>query len=381
MKNFKDLVSEVAQPKSPEEKRFKDQHTIELIRHPVAPDHVFTGEIVGKEDAKRPADKVNDEADYDKAYAKKKTQTLPQRGTGDGKDLDDVKESKKSITEILGVNKKAKESDKKKDDSMEEEAGMPSKSHVMDMCKDGLTFAEIKKMHPEADEDKLKAMVDACNDELGEGSCSGDRLNAEKKPEKKVKKESDTEAADTLEQQPKVAKPKPSQVTIKDSNGKTISLTFKEMLNKVSTEEELLESPQQEIPMMMKQLEFICYASNEIADYLGENVDPEEWWQNKLAEVFSNVKSLYAYAKGEQMVSGRPMGAAKVFAKAFGESIEAGTFDLENATSVEITEEDAAILNKMFEELTETNSKEMWKVMVADEAGYSEILGFAKNNL
>ena len=153
------------------------------------------------------------------------------------------------------------------------------------------------------------------------------------------------------------------------------------MLNKVSTEEELLESPQQEIPMMMKQLEFICYASNEIADYLGENVDPEEWWQNKLAEVFSNVKSLYAYAKGEQMVSGRPMGAAKVFAKAFGESIEAGTFDLENATSVEITEEDAALLNKMFEELTETNSKEMWKVMVADEAGYSEILGFAKNNL
>ena len=35
----------------------------------------------------------------------------------------------------------------------------------------------------------------------------------------------------------------------------------------------------------------------------------------------------------------------------------------------------------MFEELTEINSKEMWKVMVADEAGYSEILEFAKNNL
>ena len=44
MKNFKDLVSEVAQPKAPEEKRFKDQHTIEVIPHPVAPDHVFSGE-------------------------------------------------------------------------------------------------------------------------------------------------------------------------------------------------------------------------------------------------------------------------------------------------------------------------------------------------
>jgi len=42
MKNFKDLLSEVAQPKSPEEKAFKDQHKIELIKHPVAPDHVHT---------------------------------------------------------------------------------------------------------------------------------------------------------------------------------------------------------------------------------------------------------------------------------------------------------------------------------------------------
>ena len=94
-----------------------------------------------------------------------------------------------------------------------------------------------------------------------------------------------------------------------------------------------------------------------------------------------------AQRKTEEAGSGGSKGRArsakrrKTVAKAFGESIEAGTFDLENATSVEITEEDAAILNKMFEELTETNSKEMWKVMVADEAGYSEILGFAKNNL
>lgn len=53
MKNFKDLVSEVAQPQSPEEKRFKAQHTIEVIPHPVAPDHVFTGEIPGLSDGSR----------------------------------------------------------------------------------------------------------------------------------------------------------------------------------------------------------------------------------------------------------------------------------------------------------------------------------------
>ena len=94
MKNFKDLVSEVAQPVAPEEKRFKDQHTIEVIPHPVAPDHVFSGEIPGKGEAARPADQKGDE-NYDKAYKKKTAQTLPQRGTGDGKDIDDVKMKKK----------------------------------------------------------------------------------------------------------------------------------------------------------------------------------------------------------------------------------------------------------------------------------------------
>lgn len=366
MKNYKDLVSEVAQPKAPEEKRFKDQHTIEVIPHPVAPDHVFTGEIPGITDGKRPADVDNAEADYDKAYKSKVDQTLPQRGTGQGKPVaEDSNIVKKSITEILGVNKKKKD-EKKDDESMEEKVTCPK-------CEGkGCDHCDGKGYH------------------IKEAGCSDDTLKAEKKPVKKAetKEHKDADAGDNKDslepQSHKVKKPKvsPTAVTIKDSNGKTISLTFKEMLDKVSTEEELLESPQQEIPMMMKQLNFICYASQEIEEYLGEGQDPEEWWQNKLAEVFSNVKSLYAYAKGDSMVNGRPLGAAKILARAgYGESIEVGSFELENKTSVEISEEDAALLNRMFEELTETNSKDMYGVMVADEAGFNEILEFAKENL
>jgi hypothetical protein len=153
------------------------------------------------------------------------------------------------------------------------------------------------------------------------------------------------------------------------------------MLAKVSTEEELLESPQQEIPMMMKQLHFICYATEEIQEYLKmEGQDPEEWWQNKLAEVFSNVKSLYAYSKGDQMVNGKPLSAAKMYTAAY-ESIEAGSFQLQNETVIEVSEEDANILNNMFDELNETNTTEMYNVLIADEAGYNEILTFAKENL
>lgn len=377
MKNFKDLVSEVAQPKSPEERRFKDQHTIELIKHPVAPDHIFTGEIPGLGDGSRKADNKGD-ASYDLAYKNKVAQTLPQRA-GAGKQ---VAEEKKSITEILGVNKKTEKKDDG-DESMEEE--LKASCGCDESCEHCGGEHKVEEIGKECS---------CCGNEIKgieEGGCSGSKLNAEKKPGKKKEEDApETDSGKTIEpevQKKKVLKgedkPKagPTSVTIKDSNGKTLSMTFKEMLAKVSTEEELLESPQQEIPMMLKQLHFICYASEEIQSYLKmEGQDPEEWWQNKLAEVFSNVKSLYAYSKGDQMVNGKPLSAAKMYTAAY-ESVEAGQLQLQNDEVIDITEEDAELLNKMFDELTETNKKEMYNVLIADEAGYNEILSFAKENL
>lgn len=377
MKNFKDLVSEVAQPKSPEERRFKDQHTIELIKHPVAPDHIFTGEIPGIGDGSRKADNKGD-ASYDLAYKNKVAQTLPQRA-GAGKQ---VAEEKKSITEILGVNKKTEKKDDG-DESMEEE--LKASCGCDESCEHCGGEHKVEEIGKECS---------CCGNKIEgieEGGCSGSKLNAEKKPVKKKEEDApETDSGKTIEpevQKKKVLKgedkPKagPTSVTIKDSNGKTLSMTFKEMLAKVSTEEELLESPQQEIPMMLKQLHFICYASEEIQSYLKmEGQDPEEWWQNKLAEVFSNVKSLYAYSKGDQMVNGKPLSAAKMYTAAY-ESVEAGQLQLQNDEVIDITEEDADLLNKMFDELTETNKKEMYNVLIADEAGYNEILSFAKENL
>jgi hypothetical protein len=63
------------------------------------------------------------------------------------------------------------------------------------------------------------------------------------------------------------------------------------------------------------------------------------------------------------------------------ESIEAGSFQLQNDEVIEVSEEDANILNNMFDELNETNTTEMYNVLIADEAGYNEILTFAKENL
>jgi len=209
MKNFKDLLSEVAQPKSPEEKAFKDQHKIELIKHPVAPDYVHTGEIKGVTKKERPADTKagDDEKKYDGGVAAK---------------------------------------------------------------------AKPFKMPRNIDETKL---------------------------------------------------------------------TFKGLIEKVSDTEDLLESPQEEVSMMMKQLHFICYASEEIMEYLGaEDMDPEEWWQNKLAQTFGQMKSLYAYAKGSEVVK-----------KDIEQDDDLGVDDDDDVTVPDETEVDN-IMNSMYEGIEDTKT-------------------------
>ena len=68
----------------------------------------------------------------------------------------------------------------------------------------------------------------------------------------------------------------------------------------------LEETAAEEIPMMEKQLAFISYAADEISDYVRKSGDPEEWYQNKLAEAHGSIKSLYAYAQGETNMMSTP---------------------------------------------------------------------------
>ena len=76
MKSFSRFIFEVAQPSergASEEQAFKDQHTYEVMPHPVALDHQHTGEIqkpeLAADGAARRADQKGD-ANYDQAYKK-----------------------------------------------------------------------------------------------------------------------------------------------------------------------------------------------------------------------------------------------------------------------------------------------------------------------
>jgi hypothetical protein len=64
---------------------------------------------------------------------------------------------------------------------------------------------------------------------------------------------------------------------------------------------ELNEDPSEEIPMMVGQLRFIEYAAREIEDFITDHaMDPEEWFQNKLAAAHGELKTLHAYAEGKR---------------------------------------------------------------------------------
>ena len=50
------------------------------------------------------------------------------------------------------------------------EGKMPSKAHIMKMCKDGKSKKEICDMHPDCDQGKLKKMIDDCKKEMKEST-------------------------------------------------------------------------------------------------------------------------------------------------------------------------------------------------------------------
>jgi hypothetical protein len=78
----------------------------------------------------------------------------------------------------------ALESKKAKSDDKADKKKCPPMSHVKKMCKDGMSVAEICKMHPDCDQKELKQMIADCKKTLSEGS-KPDFLDLDKDGNKK----------------------------------------------------------------------------------------------------------------------------------------------------------------------------------------------------
>ena len=76
---------------------------------------------------------------------------------------------------------------RKKKKMDEAEGKMPSMDHVQDMCDKGMSTAEMLKMHPDCDQEKLKDMIKKCQDKMDEeAGCSTDRKKTRKEDEEIV---------------------------------------------------------------------------------------------------------------------------------------------------------------------------------------------------
>ena len=95
---------------------------------------------------------------------------------------------------------------RKKKKMDEAEGKMPSMDHVQDMCDKGMSTAEMLKMHPDCDQEKLKDMIKKCQDKMDEeAGCSTDRKKTRKEDEEIV-------------MNPKKKKDKGEKATNADSN-------------------------------------------------------------------------------------------------------------------------------------------------------------------
>ena len=78
--------------------------------------------------------------------------------------------------------------------------------------------------------------------------------------------------------------------------------------NKKKMKKEEVEAEQsdtmEKTEMAQTQLHFIGYAVKEILDYIKMGGDVEEWYQNKLSKVHSDIESLHSYVEGEKRRAG-----------------------------------------------------------------------------
>lgn len=120
----------------------------------------------------------------------------------------------------------------------------------------------------------------------------------------------------------------------------------------------MAENWEEEIPMMMRQLEFIAYAAEEIMDYVETAGDPEEWFQNKISGIHSSMLSMYAYAQG-----GRRAGYG--FDESVEEELKGGQKKLDHNKNGKIDAHDFHMMrkkkkNEEVEQIDEVSQKTLW---------------------
>jgi len=296
MKSFKQMVSEVAKPISPDEQRFIDQHTYEVQKHPVALDHQFTGDIAGK-----PSKTTEPDAStYDAAYAAKEPAVEKI-----GEEVEQMDEISKDLAQRYYS--KSQDSMRKSMNTMTdtEKARKPEKKKAYDDARK--TFHKrgkgsdmaAKRLAYKGKNEEVEQMWEIARSMTPMKNKFGGRVDPKKFDayKKYMKKNSlDEPTVRMIADNPDAGESKQMM-----NNPK-----YKEAMKlyraaHIKEEVELTENPMEEKPMMMGALRAMSHNMMGIAKYVQSTNDPEEWFQNKLAGVAKEMQTLYSYATAETM--------------------------------------------------------------------------------
>jgi len=384
MKSFKQMMAEVAEPKSPEEKRFKDQHVIQKFDHPAAEDSQFTGEITGKTKQKRLADQEGD-ANYDKAYSQRKNGTAK---------LESVEEEADQLDEI---SKKL--------------AGRYIKRAQMDTAHAGDQIAtgsmgqagaspDVKKGYEKQRQKGISKLIRrraGTRDAVAKLTGTA-RVNAKEEVEL---------SENPMEEKPMmmnalramshnmqgIAKYVQSTNDPEEWFQNKLAGVAKEMqtlysyataetMTGMATEETVVENKPASI---IKKLAKASASSEKGKKAVTLKKAP---WEKKEETELTDEELSAKQKKIDRNKNGKIDGHDLAMLRkkkneevALDEAVKQGNMKLRDGSSVKVSKQDAGLINQMMNDLNSVNRRKMEKVMMNDKAGFEEIVGFAREAL
>jgi len=292
MKSFKNILSEVAQPKSSEEKAFKDQHNQKPGQHPVAPDSQFSGDI-GKTKAARPADQ-EDDANYDQAY-------------GDKPDQEPVLRKGRKFSQFRANESK----------EMATQAALDKATAASKEGKKKVTLAKAPWDKKEEVSEKVSDLAFAKWNEALSGK------------QKKLDH---------------------------NKNGKIDGHDFAIMRTRKKSNEEV----------------DVVETTSSAMKHMVTQTGPD----GKTRTVMKKLRSNKTDDRGQDVIK-----TNESFIGTLDEAIRVGNLRLKNGKNAKVSKQDAKLLNDFYKNLNAKNRRDMEKVMMKDEAGFKEIVGFAREAL
>lgn len=384
MKSFKQMVSEVAKPISPDEQRFIDQHTYEVQKHPVALDHQFTGEIAGK-----PSKTTEPDAStYDAAYAAK--EPAVERIGEEVEQMDEISRSMTPMKNKFGGRVDPKKFDAYKKYMKKNSLDEPTVRMIADDPDAGESkqmmnnpkYKEAMKLYRAA---HIKEEVELTENPMEEKPMMMGALRAMSHNMMGIAKyvQSTNDPEEWF--QNKLAGVAKEMQTL-------YSYATAETMTGMATEETLDESQKASLAKKLAKASASSEKGKKAVTLKKAPWEKKEETELTDEELSAKQKKLDHNKNGK--IDGHDLAMLRNRKKVRKEEVEvteelldeamkfkAGAMKLKDGSQVILKKEDANALTAMFKDLSRQNQKKLGEVAKKDKSGFEEILGFAREAL